>query len=260
MFRSFFCIVIGLTCAMSRAEGTRGGGDEVALEFHAAFQQAKQNLLVRQPDLVTSQEWSQLDIKLAEARILVVNRPLLVTLNGVVQESIATNNPVDNTIEINRTRWKAITDNHLKEAVTLHEIRSLLGLESTGHYPVSGRYLALFALSPSDLYRTYEHRNECGTNLEQYNRIEQWLLKRVPDGRPNPEPNLTQLRDPSFGMIIPDLTHLDQFMIEVSGWLEPDNAVVQYIFVCSGENRLTKISYSYRNKNTVIGSSYHEDL
>ncbi|RYZ97950.1 MAG: hypothetical protein EOP11_21330 [Proteobacteria bacterium] len=83
-----------------------------------------------------------------DAQIFVVEDSLLVTLDGSIQSSIATNDPDKLLIRINRMRWERLKDERLKEAVALHEVLSLRRIERTGNYAQSARYLEAFGISP----------------------------------------------------------------------------------------------------------------
>jgi hypothetical protein len=119
----------------------RGGGDEVGLEFHAAFHSALQEL--KNKDLATFKQIANAQIELVakNAKVIVVDEALDVHVKDLIQDSVAANEPHTMTIMINRARWNAIKSPHLKEAIALHEILSLKGLEETGFYPISGRFL-----------------------------------------------------------------------------------------------------------------------
>jgi len=125
----------------------RGGGDEVALEFQNAFARAIQNIKANKPELLKPQELNDLVAKANEANIVVVDTPLTTTTeDGAVQFSVAVNDPGQSRIDINRKRWNAIINPHIREALALHEIASLLRIERTGKYKVSSEYIRAFSL------------------------------------------------------------------------------------------------------------------
>lgn len=127
---------------------TSGGGDEVALEFARAFQTAQREILANHPDLAAMLQGQDLATTFARASLFVVDQQLTVEYQGVSQESVATNTPASGWILINRYRWKQIRQPRLREAVALHEIASLAGLEGTGRYPISSAYLGKFQFEP----------------------------------------------------------------------------------------------------------------
>ena len=138
MKRLFSLLIAVLMAATAHAGKESGGGDPVEVDFIGAFnaavdryQDGETNDLFNfvGPDLLGIEE---------RAKILVVNDPLFVTKNGRDEEVTARNTPDTLTIEVNRARWNATQDERLKEATALHEFLSLLKIESTGRYPISG--------------------------------------------------------------------------------------------------------------------------
>lgn len=123
-----------------------GGGDEVALDFQRAFSSAVK--AVQEGKITGSFTAENLQQTARDSRILVVEDALLVTLDGSIQNSIATNEPAKGLIRINRNRWNSLRDERLKEAVALHEVLSLRRIERTGDYTYSARYLEAYGLSP----------------------------------------------------------------------------------------------------------------
>ena len=124
------------------------GGDEVSMEFLQAFSSAMKTIANESPELSTQVSRANLEQVLAGATLLVVSDALPVERYGVVQDSIAVNDASTKRIFVNRFRWTEIRDPHVKEAIAFHEVASLAGLESTGKYPLTARYLALVGLSP----------------------------------------------------------------------------------------------------------------
>jgi hypothetical protein len=146
-------ICVGLS---ARAQDKIGnGGDEVALEFNQAFSTAIRNINEKLPHLAAFLNTKELSAVIAKATILITDGPLPVSLNGIPQSSIATNDVEKQQVLIQRARWKELTNSHIKEALALHEILSLARLESTGQYAHSGMYLTLFELyqTPQDAFK-----------------------------------------------------------------------------------------------------------
>jgi hypothetical protein len=134
----FFVFVAAQSNAM--AGRMSHGGDPLALEFTQAANSA---LAVLEASPATFPEivGAHLDTVIAKAKVLISDAPLTVEENGVTQESVAVNYPSTQTVVINRSRWEAIATYDVKSAVALHEILGLKGIESTGVYTISQRYL-----------------------------------------------------------------------------------------------------------------------
>lgn len=129
--------------SQARAErgghGAGNGGDEIALEFlnvatSSIFKFKKLNPDYRGPDLQKI---------LDSAEILVTDDTLsVVQKNGqIIQESAVINISAPSSIVIQRARWTAIKKSELRMALALHEVLGLAGLESTGVYSYSKRFL-----------------------------------------------------------------------------------------------------------------------
>lgn len=127
------------------------GGDDVGLEFQSCFTTAVANLKTKSPDLYSLVVTYNFDQVLKTTLFIVVDDTLNVKLKGLVQNSVAINIPEKNEILINRQRWQQITNGHLKEGVALHEVLSLRGLEHTGNYPISAKYVSMEGLSSDEL-------------------------------------------------------------------------------------------------------------
>lgn len=120
------------------------GGDEVALEFQRSFSVAINKLSKQKSELFKTISISKLFEKASEAKVVIVDDVLDVKLKDIIQNSVATNTKSTNTILITRSRWNSIKQEWLKEGIALHEILSLAGVEQTGYYPISSRYVALY--------------------------------------------------------------------------------------------------------------------
>lgn len=146
-------LALSLPAMAAEKLGNEGanGGDEVALEFRQAFSSAVSRAQEKLPALYGKIQAAGLPEVLESAEILVVDEPLLVKKDGVYQDSIALNSLSPRQIRVNRFRWKE-TSLEIKEALALHEVASLAGLETTGKYPLSGEYLSLFRLQGNPQY------------------------------------------------------------------------------------------------------------
>jgi hypothetical protein len=117
------------------------GGDPVGLEFEQCAHEALldiANAPARYPGL----DPAALEEILGEARTIVVRGVRLYAgEEGVGQESAAVNYPAAKQILVDGGRWEEITSVHVRRALALHELLGLAGLESTGQYPYSHRYL-----------------------------------------------------------------------------------------------------------------------
>jgi len=72
----------------------------------------------------------------------VVSQEPVYAIDGQVkQESAAINYKNPDTVVISEARWNGIHNEAIKQALALHELTSLAGIEATGKYPVSGRFL-----------------------------------------------------------------------------------------------------------------------
>jgi hypothetical protein len=133
-------LVTALIQSTAMAGRISRGGDPTGLEF---TQCASSAIAVVQKDTVAYPELKGVDLDtiLDNAIVLVTDDPLPVEKNGVEQDSVAINYRAPETIVINRSRWDAIATLQIKNAVALHEILGLAGIEDTGVYTISQRYL-----------------------------------------------------------------------------------------------------------------------
>lgn len=132
-------LIFSINGATALAEGTRGGGHPDGLDFIRAAKRAAQ-------DLMSDGNTFKVDLNLlqktiSEMNVLVVDENLPVNFLDLNQQSVAINEPAKSLIQINSNEWKKIVDEKLKRALALHEVLSLMKIESTGRYPVSLNYL-----------------------------------------------------------------------------------------------------------------------
>lgn len=127
------------------------GGDDVALEFLDAFQTSYTVIKNAVPVLYKEIKDRHLDEVAKKATVVVVETPLYVEKDGYEQESVAKNDPKTGLVLINRARWQKIANVHIREAIALHEISGLAGLETTGTYSASYNYISVFGLTYDDL-------------------------------------------------------------------------------------------------------------
>jgi hypothetical protein len=136
----FVLILMTMSMACATGGNVGNGGNAVALEFIQSAREALQDIhLDRQsfPELAST----DLIAILEKAKVLGTNEKLTVNLNNHIQEVAAQNFPKENLILINRKAWKDIEMKALKKALAFHELLGLAGIESTGKYPISQRYL-----------------------------------------------------------------------------------------------------------------------
>lgn len=136
---------------VARGGSDVGGGDEIGLEFQGLFIRALRNIRANNVSLANQVTALNPLTDLVNATIVVVDEPLFVTINGITQASVATNQRSTGTIRIHRQRWQSITNVRIKEGIALHEVLSLKGIESTGNYPVSSQYVSYYAFTTDSL-------------------------------------------------------------------------------------------------------------
>jgi len=126
------------------------GGDEIAIDFQHSLKRAVATLSTTYPELSTVLK--RIELENASVKVVVVNKPLYVTAINSTQESVAVNYADKKLILIHRKRWMAIQDQRTKDSIALHEHLSLIGIESSGYYPISS---LLFNSNPSEgvIYR-----------------------------------------------------------------------------------------------------------
>lgn len=143
------CLALGLCLTISHApnafaEGgvAGGGGDEVGMMFLSSAL----GVAVEIKDQAANfPELAGIDLLAVaqSASVTVSDTPLLAKLpDGTSQESIALNFPTSGRIKVNRTRWEHLSNEFVRRGIALHELLGLKGIETTGNYPYSGRYLA----------------------------------------------------------------------------------------------------------------------
>jgi hypothetical protein len=116
------------------------GGDPIALEFQNSAQIAIKDI---QGDLADYPSLKGVDLGsiFAHTLVLVTDTPLYVTSGVTTQESTAINHHNPDTVVINRASWERIENFNVRDALALHEILGLAGIEGTGNYSVSQVYL-----------------------------------------------------------------------------------------------------------------------
>jgi hypothetical protein len=163
-------------------DGTRGGGDDVALDFNRSTSIAISALLSTHPEL--NKTLSALNVPDMNMKVVVVDDPLNIKVESALQTSVAINSPAQDLIMINRLRWAAVNDDNLKQAISLHERLSLKGVESSGRYPISSLILSDKENTPVGVHSLQK--------LSATARLNQ-LLQNAPEPAPTGKPNFTSL-------------------------------------------------------------------
>ena len=147
------CLIIYLTLLSSitwGGERVGNGGDDIGLNFFKLFSTALSNIKNELPDVYSNIYSANLKDVSQKIKVVVVDEILDVRYKDIIQNSVATNIPSEKTIYVNRKRWNAIFDENLKEAIALHEVLSLYGIEQSGFYPISSKYLDIKNISKSN--------------------------------------------------------------------------------------------------------------
>lgn len=126
-----------------------GGGNEVGLDFTAMAKAALHDLRALDPPLTSQDHIQQMEEVLGKAKVIALSSTLQVPVDLIVQNSVAVNFPDTLVIEIDADRWDSIGDVRTKKSIAIHELESLLRLESTGIYKLSSDYLAVMGFSGS---------------------------------------------------------------------------------------------------------------
>ena len=118
------------------------GGDDIGLEFEARYVGALQDIASQFPDLNGKIMATPLRSQLDQVQVLVVEDELYVEAAGERQISAALNDPKKMLILVNHFRLRLMTDPIVQKSLAVHEVLGLVGLESTGRYPISSNYLS----------------------------------------------------------------------------------------------------------------------
>lgn len=124
------------------------GGDSRALDF---YNFAQESIKIVKNNLAQFPEVKDTDLQaiLDRTEILVSEVPLYSVKGEVRQFSTVINYKNPDTIVVYGPRWNDLRNNSIKSALALHEVLSLAGIEETGVYTVSQRFLAANGISCS---------------------------------------------------------------------------------------------------------------
>lgn len=169
-----------------------GGGDDVGMNFLKTIRDAIENLRRLMPEDYQLIQKNNIEKIVSNVKIIVVDENLGVRHKGYIQNSVAVNLPQTRVILVNRTKWNAINDMRMREAIAIHEVLSLEKIESTGKYSISAKYLHLQGSSDLELItslsvnqikqiktldtqasnekimRTFYSENDCSTGSAQW--------------------------------------------------------------------------------------------
>lgn len=136
----FTSLIVFAQLSFAQIDRKGNGGNEIALDF---LNSAKRVLSIYGGELRTFPQLKGINLGkvLEKTNILISSTPLQVELRGINQEVTAVNFRSPTTIVINEKRWLNIKENAVKEALALHELLSLVGVERTGVYFISKNYL-----------------------------------------------------------------------------------------------------------------------
>jgi hypothetical protein len=150
-----FLMFLSLNTYAIGGDNAGNGGDNVAIEFESSFHRALQN--IKSLQLKGFEDISKIDFgaKMNNLKIIVVDDPLTVNIGDATQDCVAVNFPSKNLIRINRSNWNSISNAAIKEGLALHEMLSLFGLEESGVYRYSSRYLSAYSLDPDAIYKKF---------------------------------------------------------------------------------------------------------
>jgi hypothetical protein len=147
MLITFFVGISANALSTNLIQGNEGayGGDEIGLEFKSLARMSLIEIEREHADLAKLFSVRRAILVLDSAEVLAVEENLELDVNGVRQQVVVVNYPKTKKVIINRSRWQAISNLKAKQALALHEVLSLIGVERTGHYPISSRFYAVNA-------------------------------------------------------------------------------------------------------------------
>ena len=145
-------------CTGLRWGQDRGGGDEIGLEFQKIAHATLADLKTHQPFLYEQLKNKNLESVIENLYVVTVDTPLKILVGTSYQDSVAVNDPKESLILVQRARWENVKDERIKAGIVLHEILSLVGIEETGFYPISSRYVTALG-APSDSIKTVKDQD-----------------------------------------------------------------------------------------------------
>ena len=173
-------IVSLLTLAQTAFAGGKvigNGGDPRALEFINSAKIAIEDLKKNEA-LYPEVKSKDLDAILTGTEVLVSQAPVFSLKGDVRQFSTAINYHDPDTIVVYGPMWSSIKNIQIRKALALHEILSLAGLEETGNYSISKRYLSQLGINCSDgLCETIPRYNCALIKMSHQTNIPEYVAK-----------------------------------------------------------------------------------
>lgn len=119
--------------------------DDISIEIRGLTKEALTQLRGVEPqiDLLLTQIESQLP----NLQAYFSDEPLIAETSSANQTSIALNFPKYGLILFDRLKWPMIQSRAMKQAIALHEVASLMGIEATGVYFLSSAFLVAKGLT-----------------------------------------------------------------------------------------------------------------
>ncbi len=124
--------------AQNAGPGDGGGGTDVAFDFQQHARQALEE--IPRYEQLKELNVKDLEATLNTAKILVTEKPIIISEGSDQQEVVAKNDPDSKVITIHGSKWKAIYSLAKKESLALHELLGLMRIESSGDYKWSQKY------------------------------------------------------------------------------------------------------------------------
>ncbi len=125
-------------------EGTegRGGGDFDGLQAATSMRQAISKLNELSPSILTEQQLKSVNEIAPDIRILVIDKDLPSSLDGIVQfgSAYSIQGKQSPLTLINRFKWRETQDPFRRQALMVHELFVLLGFEATADYKLSSQF------------------------------------------------------------------------------------------------------------------------
>jgi hypothetical protein len=163
----FILVFVGCSSSSNGGNEGPGGGDvtaqqagELAAEIYSAVRAAPR---------------SYPEVNLADLQAAIRERTFA---NGV--ETDATNDGVD-LIELNRQRWRLITERDRKRALLFHEILGLMGLEKNNYYISSRMLSAKNRFTDKAEYRCSFQGRTCRISMKYDRTIKGFLVEELDD-------------------------------------------------------------------------------
>jgi hypothetical protein len=145
-----------------------GGGNDLGLDFESEAMRGIQNLSSAEADDTLKQKMRAV---VASTKFIVVNQDLYVKINGDTQPALVINDPSANTVTINGNAWPKLSSEPQRQSLAVHEVLSLMKIESTGDYHISAA-LKNAEGSGNDGVSEQELCNPQGTRGGIYNAID----------------------------------------------------------------------------------------